>query len=158
MTCTLPELPTIFAMRANPASACSFNFFVMVVCLPVYSTSICSPRPCNDRRRLAYTTLVRTWNLHVFPILRHRSSGYLDSLPLELGCQLIVRQRLPFVLFLNQLLHLALQQHQRQISALRPVHSLGEEEAQLKDSLRRVHILIRNRAAYGRRMHADLLG
>src|SRR5258708_8568314 len=92
ITCTLPELPTIFTIRASPASACSFSFFVMVVCLPVYSTSIRSPRPCaltrsqDLRRRLAYTTLVRTWNLHIFPILRNGSSAYLDSLPFALGC------------------------------------------------------------------------
>src|SRR5207248_2647652 len=57
ITCTLPELPTIFAIRANPASVCSFSFLVMVVCLPVYSTSIRSPRSC-DLARCSQTTSV----------------------------------------------------------------------------------------------------
>src|ERR1700735_3051441 len=101
MTCTLAELPTIFAIRANPASACSFHFFVILVCLPVYSTFLLSPRAAICRRRSAYTTLVRTWNLHVFPILRDCSPRHLNPLPLQLGRQLIVRQRLPRIFFLN---------------------------------------------------------
>jgi hypothetical protein len=76
---------------------------------------------------------------------------------LQLRRQLVVGQRLARVLLFNQLLHLALQQHQRQVAALRPVHALGEEEAQLIHALRGMHILVRHRAAHGRRMHPDLL-
>src|SRR5580698_947605 len=53
ITCTLPDLPTIFAIRASPASVCSFNFFVTVVCLPVYSTSILFTSCCDPPQTIS---------------------------------------------------------------------------------------------------------
>ncbi len=63
--------------------------------------------------RLAYTALVSARYLHVFPVLGDRSPGYLDTLPLQLGGELVIRKRLALILFLNQLLHLPLQQDER---------------------------------------------
>ena len=46
---------------------------------------------------------------------------------------------------------------QRRRSALRPVHALAEEIAQLEYALRRMRILAGHRPAHRRRMHPDLL-
>src|ERR1700729_3991513 len=137
ITCTFPELPTIFAIRSSPASTCVFSFFVTVVCLPVYSTSILLTSSLQQKILLgsAHTTLVRTRNLHIFTVLRDRPSCHLDPLPLQFRSQLIIGQRLPLLPALHPLLPLSFQQHQRQVSALWSVHSFGEEEAKLIHSL-----------------------
>src|SRR5215469_17318068 len=99
---------------------------------------------------LAHAALVRTGNLHILAILRHRPASHLDSLPLQFGCKLVVSQRLARIFLFDQLFHLTLQQDQRKIAALWPVHSFGEEEAKFVDALWGMDVLIGNCAAHRR--------
>ena len=62
------------------------------------------------------------------------------------------------VLLGDELANFALEHQQRRVSALRAIGSLGEEGAQLQDSLRSVRVLVGHGATDRRGMNADLLG
>ncbi len=72
-------------------------------------------RKTHPNRSLPNPPLMRTRNLHILPVLSHRPPSHIDPLRLQLRRQMIVRQWLAGIFIFNQLLHLALQQHQRQV-------------------------------------------
>src|SRR5438270_13995293 len=105
-------------------------------------------------RLLFYSSLVSARNLHIFPIFRDRSPRNLDALRLQNASDLFVGQRPAWIFFFDQLLNAAFQDQQRSAAALRPLHALREKIAQFEHALRRVDVLIGDRAADGGRMHA----
>ena len=77
-------------------------------------------------------------DVHVFAVLGHGAAGELDALGLKHGGQLVVGEGMARILLGDQFTNFAFQHQQRRVSALGPVRSLGEEEAQLDDPLRGV--------------------
>src|SRR5882762_4954797 len=104
------------------------------------------------------SSLMSARNLHVFPIFRDRSPRDLDALRLQNASDLFIGQRPACIFFFDQLLYAAFQNQQRSAAALGSLHALRKEIAQFEHALRRVDILISNRAADSGRMHADLFG
>src|SRR5665213_4304964 len=156
MMCAVADRSTTFAMRASPASVCSFNLAEMVVCRPVYSTFMRFTSSTGCVMPSSHPALVGAGNVHVLTVFRDRAARYLDALTLQLGRQIFVCPWLARVFVFNQFAHPPLQQRQWKIAALRPVHPLGKEITQLVHALRRVNIFVGNCAAHRRRMHPDL--
>src|SRR5262249_21573018 len=105
---------------------------------------------------LLHAPLVCAGDTHIFPVLGHRTTGHLDALRLQDAGNLFVGQRARWIFCVDELLDPPFENEQRSVAALRPLHAFGEEVTQLEDSLRRVGVLARNRAADGRWMHTDL--
>src|SRR3954453_3901734 len=68
--------------------------------------------------------LMRRRNVHVLAILRHRSARQLNALPLQFRRNLVIGERPLWILVIDQLAYLPLQQQQRRIRAFRTVCSL----------------------------------
>src|SRR5882762_1492411 len=107
----------------------------------------------DDRSGFAAAALVSRRDVQVFAVFGDSAPGDLNSLPLQHGGQLVVREGMARVLLLDELAHLALEDDQRSICALRAVGALGEEEAQLDYALRRMGVLVGDGAAHGGWMH-----
>src|SRR5580698_2578934 len=105
-----------------------------------------------------HSALVGARDAHILPVLRDRAASDLDTLRLEDAGDLLVGQRPGGIFFLDELLDPAFEDQQRSAATLRAVHALAEEIAELEDSLRGMGVLIGNRSAHSRRMHANLFG
>src|SRR5574338_1116133 len=81
-----------------------------------------------------------------------------DAALLEQLDDLLVRVRALGVLARDQLLDLRLHRLRREVLAVRARDARVEEELQLEDALRRVHVLRRRHARHRRLVHADVLG
>src|SRR5579862_1651833 len=106
----------------------------------------------------ANAALVGAGDPHVFAIFGYGAAGYIDALSLQRVCDLIVGERLAGIFVFDELLHLALEEHERRSGAFGTVDTFGEEESELVDALRRVYVLVRDGAADGGGVHADFLG
>src|ERR1700733_8297870 len=104
---------------------------------------------------IANSALVGAGYAQIFAVLGHRAAGDVNALSLQHTGNQIIGEGLARIFFINQFLDLAFKQHQRSAASLRPMNAFGEKETQLKNALRSVHILARNRAADSRRMDAD---
>src|SRR5215472_3331006 len=102
-----------------------------------------------------YTALVRAGNAHVFSIFRDRAARDVYAPVIQLLGDLLVGEGLGGVFLLDHLLDHALQRQQRHAAALRPIHRLAEEGAELQDALRRVRIFASYGSAYRRRVYAN---
>src|SRR6185437_11536314 len=79
-----------------------------------------------------YSSLMRAGDAHIFSIFRDRTARNLNALGLKNSGDLLVCQRAPGILFLDQFLNPALQDKQRSVAALGTVHAFTEEVAQLE--------------------------
>src|SRR5258708_18999867 len=87
-----------------------------------------------------YSALMGAGNAHVFPVLGYGAASDLNSLRLQDAGELLVGKRTARIFFIDQLLDAALQNQQRRIAALRPLHALAEEITQFEYALRLVGI------------------
>src|SRR5205085_9002533 len=84
--------------------------------------------------------LARAGYLHLVAVLRDSAARQLDALPDENLDDLIVRNGVVRVLFLDELLDAELDDAGRDLLALFVEHALGEEAPQLDDARRRVRV------------------
>src|SRR5215470_1392163 len=101
---------------------------------------------------------MRARDFHVFTVLGYGTAGYLNALRLQNARDLFIGQRLGWIFVFDQLFYATFENQKRCIPAFRSIDALAEEISQLEHALGRVRVLVGNRAADGRRMHADLLG
>src|ERR1700691_90998 len=102
------------------------------------------------------SALVGAGYAQIFAVLGYCAAGYVDALSLEHTGNQIIGQGLARIFFIDQLLDLAFEQHERGAASLRAMDAFREKEAQLKDALRSVHIFAGDGAADGGRMDANL--
>src|SRR5579883_1611884 len=178
--------PRILRILARPDSTSLRMAGVISYCLPVYSTFIERPPGIVDstiwaqttatagvadtsrvvRRALAggtpallfHSALVGTRDAHVLAVFRNRAASDLDALRLKDAGDLLVGQRPGGIFFFDQLLDAPLEDQQRGVAALGPLHAFGEEVPQFEHALGRVGVLVGHRAADGGGMHADFFG
>src|SRR6266545_3620028 len=115
------------------------------------------PLPAGRRRYLKallfHASLMRTGDAHVFAVLCHRAARDLDALRLQDAGDLLISQRTGWIFLVDQLLYASLQNEQRCVAALRPLHTFGEEIPQFEHSLRGVGVLAGYRATDGGWVH-----
>src|SRR5665213_4426049 len=101
-------------------------------------------------------SLMRRGNAHILAILRDSAPSHLYAFGLQALRDVFVGEWMSCVLLFNHLFYTPLQDQQRSPATGRPLHRLREKVAQLKNTLWRMRVFARNRAAHRRWMHADL--
>src|SRR5581483_3031119 len=116
-------------------------------------------RMSRGRRGLiADAPLMSRWNLHVLTVFCHGAPGHIDTLALEQGRDLLIRERPRAVFLFDHLLDPPLEQQQGSCASGGSLYSFRKEVPELEDALGRVDILVSHGAAHGRWMNANLFG
>src|ERR1700760_742257 len=76
---------------------------------------------------IAHPALVSAGNAQIFTVFGNRAASYINALSLQHAGNQIIGQRFTRIFFVDQLFHLALEQHQWSTAALRPVNAFGKE-------------------------------
>src|ERR1041385_513654 len=164
VTTTCAETALWFSGRKQRSRRCSTILRTgagMVKCLAVSSRRILvlpRARGSGLRASVQDLALIRCRNLQFFPVLGNRPARELESLALQDADDLRVAQRLSRVFLLDDLPDPLLDRHRRDRLAVGAGDAAVEEVLHLEHALRRVHVLVRDHAADGRFVHADVVG
>src|SRR5450755_1678379 len=105
-----------------------------------------------------HTPLMSGRNPHILAVLGDGTAGDFDTFSLQTFGDLLVGQWMHGILLLNHLFDPTLQNQKRRGATAGTLDGLGEKVSELEDALWGVRVFVRNGAADGGRMHADLLG